>query len=114
MKVVVNKCYGGFSVSAAAVRFMRERGNEDAKNVVLFGESTPEYTPDYDYNSYGWKFPRHEPDLVAAVEELGDRANGACAFLKLVEVPDGAEYEIDDYDGMERVCAPAHGMADAT
>lgn len=106
MKVVVNKCYGGFSVSAAAVRFMRERGNADAIAEVLFGESTPEYTLGYDYQIYGREFSRHDPDLVAAVETLGSKANGACADLEVVEIPDGAEYEIDEYDGMERVCAP--------
>ncbi len=37
MKVVINKCYGGFGVSREAVLRMRELGSEQAKKVVLFG-----------------------------------------------------------------------------
>lgn len=104
-KIVLNKCYGGFSVSAAAVRFMRERGNADALAVKIFGE--PGYWGgDHDWKSYGREFRRDDPDLVAAVEALGEKADGSCARLSVQETPDGAEWEIDEYDGMESACAP--------
>lgn len=47
--------------------------------------------------------PRHDLDLVAVVEELGKEANGMCAKLKVVEIPDGMDYVIDEYDGYESV-----------
>jgi hypothetical protein len=46
---------------------------------------------------------RADHKLIQVVEELGSLANGAYAKLKIVEIPDGIEYEIDDYDGMESV-----------
>jgi hypothetical protein len=47
---------------------------------------------------------RHDPVLVQVVEELGDKANGTCAKLKIDEV-DGP-YRIDEYDGFESVETP--------
>ncbi len=56
---------------------------------------------------YFVEIPRHHPLLVQMVEELGDRAshcrdshglfpgNG----FKIVEIPDGTNYVIDQYDG---------------
>lgn len=46
---------------------------------------------------------RTDPDIVAVVKKLGKRANGRCANLKVVEIPDDIEYEIDDYDGLETI-----------
>jgi len=46
---------------------------------------------------------RDDPVLVQVVEELGDAASGRHAKLKVVEVPDGIDYEIDEYDGIERI-----------
>jgi hypothetical protein len=45
--------------------------------------------------------PRHDPDLVAVVEEMGRLASGTCSHLKVVEIPDGIDYVIEEYDGME-------------
>lgn len=46
---------------------------------------------------------REDPLLIALVEEMGDRANGRCASLKVVEIPDGVDYEISEYDGNEHI-----------
>lgn len=47
---------------------------------------------------------RTDPDLVAAVEELGpERASGYCAELMVVEVPDDVVWDISEYDGIEQV-----------
>lgn len=46
---------------------------------------------------------RSDPILVQTVEELGEKANGSCAKLKVIEIPDDIEWEIDEYDGMESV-----------
>lgn len=46
---------------------------------------------------------RGDVDLVKVVEFLGDKSFGSCAKLKIVEIPDGIEWEIDEYDGMEQI-----------
>lgn len=46
---------------------------------------------------------RADPHLVSVVEELGEAANGAHAKLKVVEIPDGVAWEIEDYGGKESV-----------
>ena len=79
MKVVINKCYGGFGLSEKARKYM------GLKHEDLF---------DID---------RENPKLVEAVEALGEKANGMFARLKVVEIPDDVEYEIDYYDGLESI-----------
>ncbi len=45
-------------------------------------------------------------DLIRVVEELGDEADGMYADLSIAEIPDGAEFKIDEYDGSESVEPP--------
>ena len=52
----------------------------------------------------GYDMKRDDPALVKVVEELGEKANGDCAKLKVVEIPDGVAWEIDEYDGNEEIC----------
>lgn len=91
MKVVINRCYGGFSVSEEVYK---ELGIEwDG-----YG-----YLTDTEFDVHDEK-NRTNPRFVAAIEKLGEAANGRCARLKVVEVPDDVEWYIDDYDGVESVC----------
>jgi hypothetical protein len=46
---------------------------------------------------------RADPFLVQVVKELGKGANGFCAQLEIVEIPDGIEWHLDEYDGIESV-----------
>lgn len=61
------------------------------------------------FRSFSWRpweeddLPRHHELLVECVETLGDKSFGPCARLRAVEVPDGVEYEIEEYDGLEWV-----------
>ena len=47
---------------------------------------------------------RHDPALVQVVEELGDKANGDYAELRIAEV--SGPYRIDEYDGSESIATP--------
>ena len=49
---------------------------------------------------------RADPDLIEVIERLGEKANGACAELAIKEIPDGAQFEITNYDGQEDVVPP--------
>ena len=82
MKVVINKCYGGFGLSKAAYKYLGLKWDN-------FG---------FDYEE-----DRENPKLIEVVEALGEKVNGSSAQLKVVEIPDGVEYEIDNYDGVESI-----------
>jgi hypothetical protein len=103
MKVVINGCFGGFTISREALALMVSMGYEpdefekdvidgkkDRLGRVGDGVSRP-------------SVERNDPRLVAAVEKLGDRASGSCSRLKVVEIPDDIEWEISEYDGLESV-----------
>ena len=50
---------------------------------------------------------RDHPLLVQVVEELGEAASSGLSALKIVEIPDGVEYTVEEYDGREHI-AEAH------
>ena len=107
-KVVYNSCYGGFGLSEKAVRLARERsGNEKWGDITLVGETYPDGSGVCEAflgSSYPlYNVSRSDPVLVAIVEELGVEANGRFANLKIRDLPAGARYRIDEYDGNERV-----------
>jgi hypothetical protein len=85
MKIVINKDYGGFSLSDEATkRYAELKGSE--------GEG---------WNCRGVE--RNDPVLIQVVEEMGDAAGGQFASLGIVEIPDGVQWQIEEYDGMEWV-----------
>jgi hypothetical protein len=46
---------------------------------------------------------RSHPLVIRVVEELGEAADGKHAKLRIVEIPDGTDYEISEYDGQEHI-----------
>lgn len=152
MKVVINKCFGGFGLSAAAVtRYAALKGrpcylfktdirkglnapyealsveeadapetwmfsafdvpnpNEVLRDTREWSELTMDERREQSarYNEHqletGREVDRADPLLVQVVEELGAKANGKHADLAIVEIPDGVEWEISEYDGAEHV-----------
>jgi len=53
------------------------------------------------FNDY--TIDRTDPILVQVVEELKEEANDSCSKLKVIDIPDNIEYEIDEYDGLETI-----------
>ncbi|MDB4461469.1 hypothetical protein N9043_00815 [bacterium] len=49
---------------------------------------------------------RSDPDLVDVVEQLGDCASGWSSYIQVEEIPDDAEYEISEYNGIEEILPP--------
>ena len=82
MKVVINKCHGGYSLSKKAYEFL--------------GIEWDEY-------GYEYKEDRSSPDLVRCVETLKEESFGRFARLKVVEIPDDVKWHIEEYDGAEWV-----------
>lgn len=56
-----------------------------------------------------YSIARDDPALVQVVKELGSAANGGHAKLRVVEIPDDVNWEIEEYDGNEHV-AEVHRM----
>ena len=81
MTFVLNKCYGGFSLSDFA-----------AKKLGLEDE---------------WDFDCGDELMVDALASLivefgSEKCSGDCANLQVVEIPDDCtDYEVDEYDGFE-------------
>ena len=82
MKIVINKCYGGFGLSDKALEWLKERGVEAERSYLV---------------------DRLHPLVIDCVEALGEEANGPHAKLRIVEFPDDIEWEIEEYDGIERI-----------
>ena len=52
---------------------------------------------------YDCDISRDDPVLVEVVEHLGSAANGDYADLKVVEIPEGVDWYVEDYDGVEHI-----------
>lgn len=145
MKVAINTCYGGFSLSPKAVArlaefrgkkayFFRSHFNkpyepisaEEAEGTMFWKAfTTPNPPPNPSGLAKGrgkWQAgvdaleakieaesidsrpdDRSDPFLIQVIAELGKEADGACARLSVIEIPDGVDYEIEEYDGLESI-----------
>lgn len=84
MFIVLNKCYGGFSVSDS------------------LASACGTWSHDEDL--------RFNPIVISAVQQDSEAASGYAANLEVVEIPDNAtDYEIDEYDGYETVTYVQNG-----
>jgi len=100
MEIVINRCYGGFGLSLAATQRAAELGSEIAKeDLKVFNETGKES----DFYGYGFSDHRSDPILIKVVRELKSAANGKFSSLSIVDVPDGIDYYIDEYDGIESI-----------
>jgi len=102
MKVVINTCFGGFSISRKAAEHMAAAGSKRAQKEL--SKSKPDRFSGYGYvNGMDGGYDRIDPLLVGAVEALGSSASGSCSQLSVVEIPDGTDYTIEEYDGAEHI-----------
>ena len=84
-RIVINTIHGGFGLSEQAAQMYKERA----------GIIDPDW--------YCHDVARDDPVLVAVVRELGVDADTRYAKLKIVEVPYGVDWTIEEYDGVEWV-----------
>jgi hypothetical protein len=99
MKVAYNNCHGGFAISMECGEWLANRGNKECiENLERYKETGTWHDSLFDT-------PRHDALLIMAIEELGKKANGYCASLRLHELK-GDRYKIDEYDGAEDVVEP--------
>jgi hypothetical protein len=132
VKVVINACFGGFSLSEAAYERLIELGvpvkkyieeQRDPETHLFLKEPANDGEVIFDrdlsvsddklargmrslcgrYWDCWTRDNRTHPLVIRVVEELGEKANGRCAKLKVVEIPEGVDWQIDEYDGNETV-----------
>lgn len=96
-KAVLNKCYGGFSISEEAYNWLKEH-NIDEELIDKHKSSIRGF-------HYGYYGPRHHPLFIQCVEELKEKASGSFANLEVVEF-EGDLYHIREYDGIESIETP--------
>ena len=137
MKVVINSCYGGFSISQKCAELMAKLGNKQAKAELKewkqhndwvqyflkngkwpkscpksnqsFLEIDAKYHKKATFHGFGYvdgfddEYKRNSSELIKAVKTLGKKANGRCANLQIVEIPDDVEWQVEEYDGLEHI-----------
>jgi len=86
MKIVINPCFGGFGLSKEAFEEYKQKANIT--------------DPDFYYHD----IDRTCPILIEMVESMmSDTINDSLSGLKVVEIPDDVEWQIEEYDGAEWV-----------
>lgn len=113
MKVAINRCFGGFGISNEAFEKLLDRkgiafDKVEPKEGRSFVGATyydagysgidEHYLSDYDMTEN-----RADPDLIAVIEELGDKANTQYSDIAIIEIPDNVKWHIHEYDGLEHV-----------
>jgi hypothetical protein len=84
-KIVINKCFGGFNLSDAA----------RAEYITRSGIASDDFAM--------YEVARDDAALVAIVEEMGEASWGDHARLKVVSIPEGVKWQIEEYDGAEHI-----------
>lgn len=141
MRIVINACFGGFHLSYYGVMryaeikcfalypffdnitrsVYKERaviGNPEVRHhysrvplegLPVWENGDPKLPSGASFSSS--EISRDDPALVQVVQELGQKANGKFASLKVVQIPDEVEWEIEEYDGNEHISEKHHSWS---
>lgn len=126
MKVVINKGFYPFCLSLEALKKMfgnvyvyqydgvldlyfrqdsladrRSRSNNFIYSTHDYGKAT--FRIKDRYKIYFSTMDRSLNKLVSVVEEMGQKAGAYGTELKVVEIPDDVNWEIEEFDGQERI-----------
>ena len=97
-EVVINRCYGGYSLSSATIKLLMSRhgvkGEVWDDDAVYFGAGLNE------------TLSRHDPRLVEVVKELGPLLSAGQSAYLVIEKTYCDRYFIDEYDGLETLRTP--------
>lgn len=126
-RIAINRCFGGFGISDAAFeRYLDLKNITWYKSESEFGTSNYYTVPVEEYNALEklcaarpvgpdrykelnglylsqYDIERDDTILIQVIEEMGTESWGFAAELKIVEVPDDVQWEIDEYDGLESI-----------
>lgn len=128
-KIVINNCFGGFCLSNEGIKYFAklkgiqelyfykeesgeiQKVDEESSSFLVtpltidIGEKPTyeEYYKAIDHYYYSPEFKRDDLDLIKTIDDLGEKASGDFSNLKIVEIPDDVEWQIEEYDGNEWV-----------
>ena len=103
MKVAYNACFGGFQLRSLALTELAKLKGVDlelVKHNTLGGGYFIDKASGKVFNEPD---DRADPDLISIVELMGDMASARWSYIRIREIPDGAEYEITSHGGLESV-----------
>jgi len=126
-EIVINNCFGGFGLSMLAeLEYLKLKGkkayfykdgtldkpfrrvNGDDSNMFfhtvtkdLGNSPTSEEVNKYYFS--GRDIERDDENLIKVVKKLKEKANGDCAELKIVKIPENIKWHIHEYDGSEHI-----------
>ena len=113
MKVAINRCFGGFGISNEAFEKLLDRKGiafdkvepEEGRSFIgaTYYEAGHSGDDKYYLSDYELTSNRSDPDLIAVIEEMGEKACGGYAEIAIVEIPDDVKWHIHEYDGFEHV-----------
>jgi hypothetical protein len=125
MKIVVNRCFGGASLSPIGVKTAVINGvpldgyafehnpnikpsNDIGDGFFVYGESEIFHKVVKDGQTFSGHLSsdialRTHPGLVKTLEELGPKASSKLADLQIVNIPDNVAVQIEEYDGNEHI-----------
>ena len=93
-KIYYKKIDSSFKEDIFTICFTKDLGES------INGEEIPEKT--WESCCFSAKaIKRTDKDLIKIVEKLKEKANTICSSLKIIEIPDNVDYEIEEYDGNE-------------
>ena len=104
MKILINRSHGCIRLTGAVYRELGLPWTEQRKGWGFDEDQIDPKNADFGIVSSDPDAWRYDPLLIAAVEKLGlEESGGRDVELLIVEIPDGIEWEIWDYDGKESV-----------
>lgn len=125
MKVIINSGYGKFEVSNKAKEryfqlnqipvffyhqcdkegklYCKVTSNNRAPNIYYTFTDYGDITDRIKFNYIDWSSIRMRTDstFIQVVEELGEQVNSPPSYLKIIEIPNEIEFEIERVDGRE-------------
>lgn len=113
MKIAINKCFGGFTLSDKVHEKLIELGIPHYKTWDEIPKTDEPYVVDSDnpsdtfgsyYSNFGDDDKRTHPILIQAIEAVGiTEASGRFGEIRIIDIPDDIQFEITDYDGIESI-----------
>lgn len=103
-RIVINGCHGGATLSLKGIERMIELGHDYVRRYKAeFDEAHRDDELMRGYYSLHCmdELKRDDPILVQVVDELGPEASHQIGKLYVVDIPDGVNWTIEEYDGWE-------------